>query len=104
MKDLLPITGDPVQPNVKLLNLVDMDSLVVVADVPEDFIKDVRIGSEVKILPLSDSEKTYKGHVLKISDMGIDKNGETMVQTEISIDDKDASIKPNFSVDVKILK
>lgn len=104
VKDLSPITGDPVQPNVKLLNLVDMDSLVVVADVPEDFIKDVKIGAEVEILPLSDSEKTYKGHVLKIADMGVDKNGETMVQTEISIDDKDASIKPNFSVDVRIAK
>jgi hypothetical protein len=41
---------------------------------------------------------------LKIADMGIEKNGETIIQIEISIDNVDEFIKPNFNVDVKISK
>ncbi|MHB8064162.1 MAG: HlyD family secretion protein, partial [Ruminiclostridium sp.] len=104
VQEIVPMEGDSIQPNTKLLNLVDMDSLVVDADVSEDFIKDVKVGAEVEILPLLDSGKQYKGHVLKIADMGIDKNGEIIIKTEISIDDIDDSIKPNFNVDVKISK
>lgn len=100
----LPVAGDVVQPGMKMLSLVNMDSLIVEADVSEDFIKDVKVGAAVEILPLSDSTKHYKGRVLKIADMGIEKNGETVVQTEISIDNMDQFIKPDFNVDVKIGK
>lgn len=104
VQSIVPMAGDTIQPNSKILNLVNMDSLVVMADVSEDFIKDIKVGAEVEILPLSDSSKHYKGHVLKIADMGIDKNGETVIQTEISIDDMDEAVKSNSSVDVKIAK
>lgn len=104
VQEIVPVAGDSIQPNSKLLTLVNMDSLVVDADVSEDFIKDVKLGAEVDIIPLSDSTKQYKGHVLKIADMGVEKAGETMVLTEISIDNMDESIKSNFSVDVKISK
>lgn len=104
IQEIARVSGDYIQTNTKLLNLVNMDSLIVEAEVSEDFIKDVKVGAEVEILPLSDSSKVYKGRVLKIADMGIEKNGETFIITQISIDNADEYIKPNFNVDVKILK
>jgi HlyD family secretion protein len=104
VQEISRVAGDSIQANTKILNLVNMDSLIVVADVSEDFIKDVKVGAEVEILPLADSSKQYKGQVLKIADMGIEKNGETIIQIEISIDNVDEFIKPNFNVDVKISK
>lgn len=98
------VAGDSLPANTKLLNLVNMDSLVVEAEVSEDFIKDVKVGAEVDIQPVADSTKHYKGHVLSIADMGIEKNGETVILTEISIDNMDEFIKPDFNVDVKISK
>ena len=104
VQEIGKIAGDAIQPGVKILNLVNMDSLIVVADVSEDFIKDVKVGAAVDIFPLSDATKQYKGHVLKISDAGVEKNGETVIQTEISIDNPDEFTRPNFNVDVKIAK
>jgi HlyD family secretion protein len=104
VQEIARVAGDSIQANTKILSLVNMDSMVVVADVSEDFIKDVKIGAEAEILPLIDSTKQYKGRVLRISDMGIEKNGETIIQVEISIDNIDSFIKPNFNVDVKIIK
>ena len=102
VQEVSHVSGDYIQTNTKLLNLVNMDSLTVEAEVSEDFIRDVKVGSEVEIMPLSDSSKIYKGHVLKIADMGIEKNGETFIITQISIDNADEYIKPNFNVDIKI--
>lgn len=104
VQEIAHVAGDFVQANTKLLNLVDLDSMVIEADVSEDFIKDVKSGAEVVILPLSDSSRQYKGRVLKIADVGVEKNGETVITTEISIDNPDEYIKPDFSVDVKISK
>lgn len=98
------VAGDSLPANTKLFNLVNMDSLVVEAEVSEDFIKDVKVGAEVDIFSLADSTKQYKGRVIKIADMGIEKNGETVIMTEISIDNMDEFVKPDFNVDVKILK
>lgn len=98
------VSGDFLPANTKLLSLVNMDTLVVEAEVSEDFIKDVKVGAEVEIFPIADSSKQYKGRVLRIADMGINKNGETVIVTEISIDNGDEFIRPDFNVDVKISK
>lgn len=104
VQDITPVAGDTAQSSSRLLNLVNMDTLVVEAEVLEDFIKDVKPGAKADILPISDSGKQYKGTVTKIADMGVEKNGETVVTVQISIDDADKQIKPGFNVDVRIVK
>ncbi len=86
----------------KILSIMDLDSLVVEADVPEEFIKDVQIGSEVSIRPTANLDKEYKGNVTRISSMAVKKNNETIVPVEISVDNFDGFLKPNFNVDVQI--
>ena len=86
----------------KILSIMDLDTLVVQADVPEEFIKDVKIDGDVSIKPTANLDREYKGKVTRISSMAIKKNSETIIPVEISVDNYDGFLKPNFNVDVKI--
>jgi multidrug resistance efflux pump len=94
--------GDIATPERKLLSIANLDSIIVQANVVEEFIKDVKVGAEVTIIPQADKTKTYKGKVIYISSKAILDNGVTEVPTHISIDSKDGFLLPGFNVDVKI--
>jgi HlyD family secretion protein len=88
----------------KLLSIMNLNSLYISADVAEEFIKDVRIGANVTILPVADNTRKYQGKVIRIADMAVKQNGETNVAVEISLDNLDGFLRPNFNVDVEIAK
>jgi HlyD family secretion protein len=88
----------------KLLSIMNLDSLYVSADVPEDFIKDVKLGKAVTVVPVADNKRKYRGKVVRIADMAVKTNGETNVAVEISILNTDRFLRPNFNVDVEIAK
>jgi HlyD family secretion protein len=94
--------GDIAGPQKKLLSLMNLDSLIIEANVPEEFIKDVKIGAKVEIIPTADKSKKYAGKVTYISSKAYSNNGETLVAVFISIDNKDDFLLPYFNVDVKI--
>lgn len=94
--------GDMVSPTKKVLSIMNLDTMVVKADVAEEFIKDVKMGANAEILPIADKSKQYRGKVINISNRAVVKNGETVVPVEISIDNKDDFLLPNFNVDVEI--
>jgi len=94
--------GDIVDSDVKILSVLDLDTLVVKADVAEEFIKDVKLGARVEIIPVADKDRAYNGTVTSISRKAVEQNGETIIPVEISIDNKDSFLLPNFNVDVKI--
>ena len=94
--------GDVVSSEKKLLSIMNLDSMIVEADVAEEFIKDVKVGAGVEIVPLADKSKKYKGKVTRISGNAVVQNGETVIPVEISIDNKDDFLLPNFNVDVSI--
>ncbi len=95
-------SGDRLSPERRILSLMDLAELRVLADVSEDFIKDVRIGAPATIVPVADPSRSYAGRVLEISGMAVDKNGEYVIPVSISIDEPDLFLKPNFNVDVRI--
>jgi HlyD family secretion protein len=88
----------------KLLSIMNLNSLYISADVPEEFIKDVQIGSPVTIIPVADNSRKYQGKIIRIADMAVQKNGETNIPVEISIEGQDGFLRPNFNVDVEIAK
>jgi HlyD family secretion protein len=96
------VQGDIVSPVKKVLSVMDLDTMVVEANVSEEFIKDVQEGASVTISPQADKTKTYKGKVTSISEKAVQKNGETNVPVQISIDDRDEFLLPEFNVDVNI--
>lgn len=94
--------GDRLSPERRILSLIDVAELHVLADVSEDFIKDVRIGAPATIVPVADPGRSYAGRVLEVSGMAVDRNGEFVIPVSISIDQPDLFLKPNFNVDVRI--
>jgi multidrug resistance efflux pump len=94
--------GDPINPEKKLLSLMNLDTLVVKANVAEEFIKDVKPGAKVEIIPVADKSRKYDGTVTAMAKKALVQNGETVIPVEISVDNKDSFLLPNFNVDVKI--
>lgn len=94
--------GDVINSEKKVLSLMNMDTLVVKANVAEEFIKDVKPGAKVEIVPVADKSKLYSGKVTAIAKKAQVVNGETVIPVEISLDNRDGFLLPNFNVDVKI--
>jgi multidrug resistance efflux pump len=94
--------GDEVSSEKKILGLINMDTLVVKANVAEEFIKDVKLDAKAEIIPVADKSSKYDGKVTNIARKAVVQNGETVIPVEISIDNRDGFLLPNFNVDVKI--
>lgn len=96
--------GDLLTVERTVLSIINLDSLIVKANLAEEFIKEVSPGTEVSITPVADYSRTYSGKVIRCSDLAITENGETVVPIEISIENRDDFLLPNFNVDVIIYK
>lgn len=94
--------GDRVDAGQRLLRFINLDTLVVEADVLEEFIRDVHIGSKVTLVPAADRSRSYEGKVTVISDTAFVINNETVVPVTISLENPDTFLRPNFNVDVFI--
>ena len=94
--------GDAVSNEKKAVSIIDLDSLIIEADVAEEFIKDVKIGAPVVIIPTADKSKKYEGKIIRIFGKAVEKDGETNIPVEISIDNNDGFIMPDYNVDIKI--
>ena len=93
---------DKLNPGQKVLSIMNLDSLIIEARVPEEFIKDVKLDANVNIIPLADKNTSYSGKVINISDNAINSNGETSILVQIKVEDEDYYLKPGFNVDVEI--
>lgn len=87
-----------------LMEIIDTDSLVVKANVAEEFIKDVKIGAEVDIIPYADREAVIKGKVKDIQQLAVTDNGEIVIPVIIEALEKSPYICYGYSVDVEIHK
>jgi len=94
--------GDIVSEERKLFSIIDYNNIIIEAEIPEEFIKDVHLNSDAVIIPLADKSKEYYGKVTYISSKGIIKSGETVIPIEITLSKKDDFLLPNFNVDVSI--
>ena len=101
--DIGYLQGDMASEAKKVFSIMNLDSMVVEANVPEEFIKDIKLGAQVTFSPQADKSKTYKGKVSYIASSAIVVNGETDIPIEVSIDNKDDFLMPNFNVDLKIV-
>lgn len=94
--------GDQVGPGSRLVRIIDRDTLVVSADLPEEFLRDVTIGAAARIVALADRRRSYTGVVLEIARQARRVGNETVVTARISIDNRDAFLLPGMNVDVAI--
>lgn len=94
--------GDLLTAERQVLSVIDLDSLIVKANVAEEFIKEAHLGVEVIITPVADYSRSYRGKMIRRADLAVKENGETVIPVEISIEDRDDFLLPNFNVDLKI--
>ncbi len=87
---------------VCILSILDLDSLVVMADVDEDFISKIQPQSKAVIKLLADRSREYHGTVTRIYDRAIIKNNETYIPVEITIENINEHILPEMNADLKI--
>lgn len=83
-----------------VLQLIDADSIVVSAEVDEEFIKNVTPGETVTIVPVSDSSLSIPGTVAQISNVAVEKDGKRIIRVQVKPEDPDKALKPGYSVDV----
>lgn len=103
--DIAYKAGDLASPEKAVLSLKDLNSLYVQANVSEEFIKDVTIGKSVQIVPTSDPNTKMTGKVTNVANAAsLSKNGDTYIPVNISIDDNNGRLLPNYNVDVEIDK
>lgn len=100
--DIGYIGGDLVSPTQKALSIINLDGMIVRANVSEEFVKDVKPGLKVEIIPVADKSKKYNGTVKMVASRAEVQNGETVIPVEISIDDNDGFLMPEYNVDVEI--
>ncbi|MEL7646655.1 MAG: efflux RND transporter periplasmic adaptor subunit [Sedimentibacter sp.] len=100
--DIKYAVGNITDAKQKAFSIVNLDSLIVEANISEEFVKDLKIGESVRIVPVADRAREYEGNVTYISQMAFSSNGETMVPVKISIVNMDSFLRPNYNVDVYI--
>lgn len=100
--DIKYTSGSMVDTTLKAFSIVNLDSLIIEANIVEEFIRDVELGSSVRIVPIADRAREYTGKVIYISQMAFTNNGETEIPIKISIDNIDSFLLPNYNVDVFI--
>lgn len=85
-----------------VLQLIDADSIVVSAEVEEEFIKNIALGETVDIVPASDSRITIQGTIMQISNVALEKDGKRIIKVRVKPRDPAGELKPGYSVDVYI--
>lgn len=86
----------------KVMELINADSIVVRAEVPEEFVKNIKEGDKAEIIPKADNTKKITGTVTSIANMAVEKDGERIVKVEVKpVDDKEGLLKAGYSTDVK---
>lgn len=91
------ISGQTVQ---NVISLIDADSIYVSAEVPEEFIGEISANSKVYIVPTSNKKIKITGHIIKISSLAVDDNGERVVKVQVKPDENSEYIKPGLTSDV----
>lgn len=84
----------------RVLRLIDADTIVVSAEVDEEFIKDVKLGGNVTIVPATDSSLSIPGVVTHISNLAVEKDGKRIIKVEVKPEDPNGELKPGYSADV----
>ncbi|MCR6544183.1 HlyD family secretion protein [Dehalobacterium formicoaceticum] len=87
--------------DTSILRIMDMGSIQVVADVPEEFIDEVQLGAQCEITSYHDKLNTFTGKIKKISDLALPQEGEKIIKVYIDVMEGKEALKPGFSVDVK---
>ena len=84
----------------RVLQMIDMDSIVVNAEVEEEFINIISLGMTVEIVPTADDSLSIPGEVIHISNLAVEKDGKRIIKVQVKPQDPQWKLKPGYSADV----
>ncbi len=85
----------------KVISLIDSSSLYVSAEVPEEFISRISVGSKVEIIPTANKGLKIPGQILRISNQAVEKDGDRIIKVQIKPEDKENFLRPGYTADVR---
>ncbi len=85
-----------------ILKAMHNDTLYVTADIPEESISLVQIGSAATISLSDEHAEEIAGKISKLSHRAIEKDGDTVVEAVITIEKGKEFLKPGLSTDIHI--
>lgn len=86
-----------------LFKLMDLSTLYVTVDIPEESLSSIKIGDPV-ILKVADKniDAPITGAISRISEYATEKDGDTVVEAYISVKEGKTYLKPGLSIDAYI--
>ena len=79
----------------RVLQMIDMDSSVVNAEVEEEFINIISLGMTVEIVPTADDSLSIPGEVIHISNLAVEKDGKRIIKVQVKPQDPQWKLKPD---------
>ena len=86
-----------------VLKMMYKDTLYILADIPEESISLVQIGDTAKISLSDKNIGEITGKVTKISNRAVEKNGDTVIEAIILVEQGKELLKPGLSADISII-
>lgn len=84
-----------------LMEGMEATTLVVEANLPEEYSQDLKVGDGVKVLPYTDETLSLNGVVTRKAEYAAENYGETVIKTIIKVEDPKGVLTIGGSVDVQ---
>lgn len=94
--------GNRIGPEQALLKAMYQDTMMVIADIPEESISLVSAGAEAIIVPPYENGEEITGRIRTISNRAVEKDGDIYLEAIIDIEKGKELLKPGMTVDIKI--
>jgi len=94
--------GDEIVAGASAFSISDLSKFFIEVDIPEIDINRVQIGQAAEFTFDSMLDKTYHGKVVEVSEIGIEKEGETNFTIKLLMSDSDENVLPGMTASVSI--
>ncbi|WP_070000191.1 HlyD family secretion protein [Cellulosilyticum sp. I15G10I2] len=84
----------------RVLEIIDADTIVVRAEVPEEFVTQIKEGDKAEIIPKADRSESIQAIVTHISKIAVEKDGKRIVKVEAKPKEPTGLLNPGYSADV----
>jgi RND family efflux transporter MFP subunit len=92
------VSADSSTSSREMFHLVQMDTLRVLASVPQMFSTDVKVGQKAVVYRREDPKRTFAGTITRTSD-ALDLSTRTLL-TEVQVDNRDGALRPGMYLQV----
>lgn len=102
VSDIIPQKGSRIDSSIgAIVKLMYSDSIYVTADIPEESQGRVKVGDKVEV-SVEGEEKTLIGSIERLPQKAIEKDGDTIIEGVVKLEEGNETLKPGLSADITI--